>query len=102
MAFKSSWFKFKALVCEYIDADFLSTRPYSTWEDLGLDSLDFVELITMVEEEYNVEFTDLAVDDIKTIGGLHGLLVRKLDSQREVDITHRDSVNTRCSHCGRS
>jgi acyl carrier protein len=101
MVLKASWFNFKALVCEYIDADFLSTRPYSPWGDLGLDSLDQVELILMVEEEYDVDL-DQEVDDIKTIGGLHGLLVRKLNKKRLVDITHRDTVNTRCSHCGRS
>jgi hypothetical protein len=109
---KSEWFNFKKRVCNFIDADFFRTKPYSSWEDLGLDSLDYVELIMFVEEEYDVDF-DQAVDDIKSIGGLHGLLIRTLESQREVDVTHRDTEHTRsslgfvgqnpgrCSHCGR-
>jgi acyl carrier protein len=101
MALKSSWMNFKRRVCDYIDVDFIETRPYTTLEDLGLDSLDFVELILMVEEEYDVDL-DQEVDEIKSIGGLHGLLVRTLQKDREVPITTRDTVNTRCSHCGRS
>jgi acyl carrier protein len=103
------------------------TRPYDSFEQLGLDSLDYVELIMFVEETYDVEFVDEAVDDIKTIGGLHGLLIRTLESQREAEVTHRDTEHTRgsaiskarnlpyhrgnpqafqnpgrCTHCGRS
>ncbi|KAI7851083.1 acyl carrier protein-like protein [Circinella umbellata] len=34
--------------------------------DLGLDSLDTVEVIMAVEEEFSVEITDKDADDIKT------------------------------------
>jgi acyl carrier protein len=96
---KTGWLEFKKLVCDFIDKDRETTRPYSSWEDLGLDSLDYVGLIIFVEEEYDVDF-DQAVDDIKSIGGLHGLLVRTLEKQRAAEISHRDTVNTRCSSCG--
>lgn len=36
-------------------------------EDLNIDSLDLVDLIIMLEEEYNVEFDEDAAEHIKTI-----------------------------------
>ena len=37
-------------------------------EDLNIDSLDLVDLIMMLEEEYGVEFDEDAAESIKTIG----------------------------------
>lgn len=37
-------------------------------EDLNIDSLDLVDLIIMLEEEYDIEFDEDAADSIKTIG----------------------------------
>ena len=37
-------------------------------EDLGVDSLDMVELIQNLEEEYNVEFDAEDMSELKTVG----------------------------------
>ncbi len=39
-------------------------------EDLEADSLDAVEIITVLEDEYNVEVDDEAIQTIKTVGDL--------------------------------
>ncbi|KAI0691321.1 acyl carrier protein [Cytidiella melzeri] len=36
-------------------------------EDLGLDSLDAVEVVMAVEEEFSIEIPDAEADDIKTV-----------------------------------
>ncbi len=36
-------------------------------EDLNIDSLDLVDLIIMLEEEYDIEFDEDSADKIKTI-----------------------------------
>ncbi len=36
-------------------------------EDLGVDSLDLFEIITLIEEEYDIEFQVEDTDKIKTI-----------------------------------
>jgi len=103
--FNSAWFNFKPMVAKYIDVEVHRARSDATWEELGVDSLDFVELIMMVEEEYFVEFTDQEVEGIKTLGGLHVLLIRTLEGKREVEMTHRDTIHERaslCRCCGRS
>ena len=37
-------------------------------KDLGLDSLDTVELLVAVEEEFEIEIPDKIADDLKTVG----------------------------------
>ena len=36
-------------------------------EDLNIDSLDLVDLIIMLEEEYDIEFDEDSADKIKTV-----------------------------------
>jgi acyl carrier protein len=108
--FKAAWHNFKPMVADYLAIEVSIISALSTWEELGVDSLDFVELIMYIEEEFNVEFTNQEVEDIKTIGGLHILLIRTLEGKRECEITTRDTTHDRssqtqypehCKHCGR-
>ena len=51
----------------------------STFDDLGADSLDVVEIIMALEEEYDIEIDDEEAVDINTVGDvvnyLEGILV---------------------------
>ncbi|CCJ29204.1 unnamed protein product, partial [Pneumocystis jirovecii] len=42
------------------------TSSFST--DLGLDSLDTVEVVMAIEEEFNIEIPDKEADEIQTVG----------------------------------
>ena len=44
------------------------TESASFQDDLGADSLDVVELVMGLEEEFNVQIPDEDVDKIKTVG----------------------------------
>ncbi|EKM61164.1 uncharacterized protein PHACADRAFT_247597 [Phanerochaete carnosa HHB-10118-sp] len=44
------------------------TPAASFAEDLGLDSLDAVEVVMAVEEEFQIEIPDAEADEIKTVG----------------------------------
>lgn len=39
-------------------------------DDLGADSLDLVDLVMSLEEEFDVEFPDELVETVKTVGDL--------------------------------
>ncbi len=39
-------------------------------EDLGADSLDVVDLVMSLEEEFDIEIPDEAVEQIKTVGDI--------------------------------
>ena len=44
------------------------TADTSFAEDIGADSLDFVELVMALEQEFDVEIDDDEVEKIKTVG----------------------------------
>ena len=44
------------------------------FNDLGADSLDFVELSMMLESEFNVKFSEDDMANVKTVGDLYELI----------------------------
>lgn len=52
-----------------VDADKV-TMEASITEDLGADSLDIVDLVMAIEEEFGMKISDDAVENIKTIGDI--------------------------------
>jgi len=58
----------EALVAQFeVDPEKI-TRDTDIMNDLGADSLDLVELIMTLEEEYGVSVTDESVYEHKTVG----------------------------------
>lgn len=51
-----------------IDASKTVTPETSFVTDLGLDSLDTVEVLVAIEEEFDIEIDDKSADEIKTVG----------------------------------
>ena len=58
------------MIREVCDTDIDITRETNLTFDLGLKSIDLLELITDVEDEFGVEVTDEAVETIRTVGDL--------------------------------
>ncbi|MBR1738913.1 MAG: acyl carrier protein [Ruminococcus sp.] len=46
------------------------TAEANIQEDLGADSLDIVDLITTIEDEFDLSIPDEAVEEIKTVGDI--------------------------------
>ena len=61
--------KIKALLAEElgVNADEI-TAETSFKEDLGADSLDLLELVTNLEEEYNIEIPAEQLEEMTTVG----------------------------------
>ena len=63
--------KIKAILAEQLDADIDEmTMDTDIAKDLGADSLDVVELLMSIEDEFSVEIPDEEIENIKTIGEL--------------------------------
>ena len=63
--------KIKAILAEQFSVEEDSITPDTNiQEDLGADSLDVVDLIMSIEEEFDIEVPDSEVENIKTVGAL--------------------------------
>lgn len=63
--------KIKAILADQFDADEETiTTETNIQEDLGADSLDVVDLIMTLEDEFEIEVPDSEVENIKTVGAL--------------------------------
>ena len=63
--------KVKEILIDQLDAeDEKVTMEASIVDDLGADSLDLVDLVMSLEEEFDVEIPDEHVENIKTVGDI--------------------------------
>ncbi|MFR2561486.1 MAG: acyl carrier protein [Anaeromassilibacillus sp.] len=63
--------KVKAILSEQFDVEEDSiTADTSIADDLGADSLDVVDLLMSIEDEFEIEIPDEEIDNIKTVGEL--------------------------------
>jgi acyl carrier protein len=62
--------KVKTLIVDQLDIDEEKISRKTTFEDLDADSLDVVELVMALEEEFDLEISDEAVENIKTVADI--------------------------------
>ena len=63
--------KVNGILCEQFDIEpDKITMETSLIDDLGADSLDVVDLLMSIEDEFNVEVPDEEIENIKTVGAL--------------------------------
>ncbi len=67
--------KARALIASKMKLDESEITPEKNiFNDLGADSLDFVELSMLLEREFNVKFTEDDTAKVKTIADLYELI----------------------------
>lgn len=57
-----------SIVNERFELSDLALSADTTWEEIGADSIDLVDLITAVEDEFGVSVPDEAIENLRTIG----------------------------------
>lgn len=50
------------------------TKDSNILEDLGADSLDIIEMLMTLEEEYGITIPDEKINQVKTVGGICELI----------------------------
>jgi acyl carrier protein len=50
-------------------------------DDLGADSLDIVDLITTIEDEFDISIPDEVVEEIKTVGDIVNYIEKNSDAE---------------------
>lgn len=73
--------KIQEIIMDKMGLDKNEIKLDSSFEDLGADSLDVVEIIMALEEEYEIEIDDDEAVDIDTVGDvvnyLEGILANE-------------------------
>ena len=61
--------KVREIICEQLGVSEEEVTPEASFiEDLGADSLDIVELVMALEEEFGLDIPDEDADKLKTVG----------------------------------
>ncbi len=70
--------KVKTLVAEQLAIEEEEVSLKTTFEDIDADSLDVVELVMSIEEEFEMEISDEEVEKIRTIGDIVEYIKKQL------------------------
>ena len=63
--------KVKKLISEQLDVEEANIQESSSVaDDLGADSLDVVDLVMAIEDEFSIEIPEDQVENIKTVGDI--------------------------------
>lgn len=68
--------KLRSMLADQLGIETEEITTESTFEDLGADSLDIVELVMAIEQEWDMEIPDEAAEEIKTVGDAVNYIVR--------------------------
>ena len=72
--------KVKELIVDQLGVEEdIVTSDASIQDDLGADSLDIVDLIQTIEDEYDLSIPDEAVENIKTVGDIGAYIENNCD-----------------------
>jgi len=71
--------KIRGLVAEQLGVDVESLTPEANiLEDLGADSLDVVELVMAIEEEFDIEIPDEDAESMRTLGDVERYVIERV------------------------
>lgn len=74
--------KLKGIIAEQLGVDEGEvTAEANIQDDLGADSLDIVDLITTIEDEFDISIPDEAVEEIKTVGDIVNYIEKNAESE---------------------
>jgi acyl carrier protein len=69
LADQKTYERLKKIVVEQLGVDEVDVKPEASFvDDLNADSLDLVELIMSLEEEFGMEISDEDAEKIKSVG----------------------------------
>ncbi|MCM1363991.1 MAG: acyl carrier protein [Faecalibacterium sp.] len=65
-------------VCDIVSSRFelneIKLEHETSWEEIGADSIDLVDLVTEIEDEFEISIPDEEFENLKTIGDLAELV----------------------------
>ena len=72
--------KVREIICDQLDvAEDDVTMESNIADDLGADSLDVVEMLMAIEDEFDIEIPDDKVESLKTVGQVVDYIQENMD-----------------------
>ncbi|MBQ6264518.1 MAG: acyl carrier protein [Clostridia bacterium] len=72
--------KVKKIFSEQLEVDeSIITPEASITSDLGADSLDLIDLAMSIEDEFEIELSDDAIEHIKTVGDMVNYIEERIE-----------------------
>ncbi len=76
--------RLKEIIIDKLNVEEDQIKPEASFiEDLGADSLDIVELIMGIEEEFDIEIPDEEAEKLTTVGEAVDYVLKKLGIEEE-------------------
>ena len=73
--------RIRALVAEQLGVDSSEMTPQANiLDDLGADSLDVVEMVMAIEEEFDIEIADEDAEGMQTLGDVESYVASRVSS----------------------
>jgi acyl carrier protein len=57
-------------------------HPDATWSDIGIDSLDFVDIVVIIEKEFGFKLKGEDMVNVRTLGQFHDLIFQRQISKQ--------------------
>lgn len=73
--------KCRTILAEHLGISPETIKQETTFEEIGADSIDIVEMIMAVEDYYDVEFPEEDLDEYKTMGALVKALFKFINNK---------------------
>ena len=70
--------RFTKCAVAVLSVDASKVVPEATFKDLDADSLDLVEFVMALEEEFNIEVPEEDLEGVTTVGGAFNIVSSKL------------------------
>ena len=70
--------KVKSIIVDKLGVEPYEVNDYSSWSDLGADSLDMFEIFDECEEVYDIKLNETDRDAVITVSDLHDLVRKKI------------------------
>jgi len=71
--------KVKKILADQLNIEAADLTDDTTFDDLNADSLDVVEIIMALEEEFNLEIPDEEAERIKNVGDVVEYVISKVE-----------------------
>lgn len=79
--------KTRAIIAEKLNLEEETITPESSiLEDLGADSLDIVDLVMALEEEFDIQVPDEDMENLTTVGDVVNYIARRLSAEEEEEV----------------